>query len=135
MYSLRLTCKPDEVDLLIAELLEAGTIGIQETEEHGNTVLIAGFPTNECHRELLTHFAQHSPEWSTEPATDWTAVSRAAWPSRALAWMFHRTKLRNIQVKKKAPIIGVANAGVVLVGHLRANREALLSKAALVIPF
>jgi ribosomal protein L11 methyltransferase len=84
MYSLRLTCRPDEVDLLTAELLEAGTIAIQETEEHGSTVLIAGFETNNTRRELLSRFALHSPEWSAEPATDWASVSRSAWPARTV---------------------------------------------------
>jgi ribosomal protein L11 methyltransferase len=88
MYSLRLTCKPDEVDLLAAELLDAGTIGIRETEEHGETVLVAGFVTNDCRRELLQKFAPHSPEWLLEPVTDWAAVSRAAWPARVVGERF-----------------------------------------------
>ena len=82
MYSLRLTCKPDEVDLLTAELLEAGTNGIHEAEEHGAIVLVAGFESNEHRCHILSRLAPYSPEWRLEPATDWAHVSRAAWPAR-----------------------------------------------------
>jgi ribosomal protein L11 methyltransferase len=82
MYSLRLTCKPEEVELLSAELYGAGTVGIREVDEDSATVLVAGFETNECRQELLGRFQPYSPEWTAEPAIDWVQVSRNAWPAR-----------------------------------------------------
>ncbi|MBV8895851.1 MAG: 50S ribosomal protein L11 methyltransferase [Acidobacteriaceae bacterium] len=82
MYSLRLTCKPDDIDLLSGELWEAGTIGIRELNERERVVLVAGFETNEWRAELVRRFAAYAPQWYAEEAVDWEAVSRAAWPER-----------------------------------------------------
>ena len=88
MYSLRLICKPEQIDLLSAELWEAGTIGIREIEDGGNTILIAGFNTNEQRPKLLTQFGVHAPEWQSEDAIDWITVSQEAWPGRAIGERF-----------------------------------------------
>ncbi len=82
MYSLRLTCKPEEIDFLSADLYEAGTIGIRELDEDDRVTLIACFETNEHRAELLTQFSTYSPHWYAEDAIDWAAVSRDAWPAR-----------------------------------------------------
>lgn len=88
MYSLRLVCKPEELDLLSAELWEAGTIGIREIAQGGDTILIAGFNTTEGRPELLTKFGAHAPQWQSEDAIDWIAVSRDAWPGREVGKHF-----------------------------------------------
>jgi ribosomal protein L11 methyltransferase len=83
MYSLRLKCKPEEIDLLSAELYEAGTAGIYEIDDGTGMVgLIAGFQTNECRAEGLKRFASYAPEWIAEDAIDWASVSRQSWPAR-----------------------------------------------------
>ncbi len=82
MYSLRLTCNPEDVDLLSAELWEAGTAGIRELDGDSEITLIAGFETNQRRSELLERFAAYQPEWYAEDATDWARVSRDAWQPR-----------------------------------------------------
>ena len=77
MYSLHLKCKPDEVDLLSAELWEAGTVGIRELEDG----LIAGFETNDHRAELLRRFGG---TWVQEDSTDWVEATHRAWPPRLI---------------------------------------------------
>jgi ribosomal protein L11 methyltransferase len=88
MYSLRLRCHPDDVDLLSAELWEQGTAGIRELNESAAITLIAGFETNEARTALLDRFAGYAPEWYAEDSTDWVAVSRNAWPPREVGQRF-----------------------------------------------
>lgn len=88
MYSLRLTCKPDEADLVLAELYDAGTIGIRELDEDGSIAFIAGFESNEHRPQLLSDFAEYGPEWYAEDAIDWTKVSQDAWPAREIGSRF-----------------------------------------------
>jgi ribosomal protein L11 methyltransferase len=84
MYSLRLTCKSEDVDFLAAELYEAGTIGIRELDENGEIVLIAGFETNEHRAEMLARFSANSPTWYAEETVDWVGISHDAWPAREI---------------------------------------------------
>jgi ribosomal protein L11 methyltransferase len=82
MYSLRLTCRPEQVDALVAELWEAETTGIREVDEQDQILLIAGFETNEQRAGLLEKLAGFAPEWRAEAAIDWQAEAKAAWPGR-----------------------------------------------------
>ena len=84
MYSLRLKCTPEEVELVSAELWDAGTAGIREIDESGSVVLIAGFETNDERTDLLTRFANYSAGWTQEDATDWVAKTQQAWPPRPI---------------------------------------------------
>lgn len=84
MYSLRLTCKPEEVDFLSAELCESGTIGIREFNESEQIVLVAGFETNEHRADIVRRLSAYSPEWYAEETVDWEGVSRSAWPEREI---------------------------------------------------
>ncbi len=43
MFSLRLTCSPEQVDTISSDLSEFGTAGIQELDYDSRVVLIAGF--------------------------------------------------------------------------------------------
>ncbi|HEX4750213.1 MAG TPA: 50S ribosomal protein L11 methyltransferase [Bryobacteraceae bacterium] len=88
MYSLRLTCKPEEVDLVLADLYEAGTVGVRELDEGDSCILIAGFETNQSRLELLGAFADYSPEWFAEDTTDWQKVSQNAWRVREIGRSF-----------------------------------------------
>lgn len=84
MYSLRLTCNADEVDVLSGELWEADTAGIRELDHDGRVMLVAGFDSNAWREKLLDRFAAYSPEWVAEPDTDWIAQTYLAWPARAI---------------------------------------------------
>lgn len=77
MYSLHLKCLADEVDLISAELWEAGTAGIRELDDG----LIAGFETNERRAELLARFGG---TWTQEDSTDWVEATQRAWPARCI---------------------------------------------------
>jgi ribosomal protein L11 methyltransferase len=84
VYSLHLTCRPDEVEDISAELWERDTAGIRELEQHDSVTLIAGFETNEWREFLLHRFAACAPEWVHEEDTDWVQATRDAWPARAV---------------------------------------------------
>jgi ribosomal protein L11 methyltransferase len=88
MYSLEISCSPEEADELSAELWEAGTIGIRELEPaDGSVRLIAGFESAES-QKLLTRFARHAPHWRQEPAIDWLKQSEQSWPGRLVGKTF-----------------------------------------------
>ncbi len=82
MYSLHLTCSPDDLDLLTSQLWEYGTAGIRELDTGEQTELIAGFDDDNRRAQLLSQFEQYSPEWSEEAETDWVKVTEEAWPAR-----------------------------------------------------
>jgi len=83
MYSLHLTCKPSEVDLLSGELWQAGTVGIRECDSgSGQVELMAGFEVESPPRDLLRDFAPHLPRWEREEEKDWVGATQAAWPGR-----------------------------------------------------
>lgn len=82
MYSLRLTCVPAELDQLSAELWEAGTIGIHQTETSDGVVLIAGFESGANLSTLLTRFHAHAPASQHEPLIDWVEHTHRAWQAR-----------------------------------------------------
>lgn len=84
MYSLRLTCNANEVDILSYELWVAETAGIRELDHDGRVMLIASFDSNARREKLLDHFAAYSPEWLTETDTDWVAQTHLAWPARPI---------------------------------------------------
>lgn len=84
MYSLRLTSKPDEIDLLSAELWDMGTIGIREIDGNGDVTLIAAFESNAQRSEINRKFAAYTPQWIAEEVVDWVAVTREAWPAREI---------------------------------------------------
>lgn len=82
MYSLELTCKPEDSDLIVADLWEAGTAGIREEPAGEFVHLIAGFPSNALRQQLLDRFAAYTPAWRIEHDTDWVQYTRDAWPGR-----------------------------------------------------
>jgi ribosomal protein L11 methyltransferase len=76
LFSLLLQSPAEREDFLIAELSEAGTVGI--VEEDGR--LRAFFDDDFDHARLINRFAAFAPELREEPSTDWAQVSRDAWP-------------------------------------------------------
>jgi ribosomal protein L11 methyltransferase len=83
MYSLVLSCRPDQLDLLSGDLWEAGTSGVRELEHcSGSTTLIATFDTDAEGAVLLERFSSFTPEWRQETDTDWVEQTRRAWPAR-----------------------------------------------------
>ncbi len=84
MYSLQLTCSPEQSEFISAELWEGGTVAVREMDTDGRIVLIAGFETNASRAELLARFGEYSPQWRTEPARDWVAETQAKWPPRVV---------------------------------------------------
>jgi ribosomal protein L11 methyltransferase len=82
MYSLELTCLEGDVDLLTAELWEAGTIGIRELQSpDGQVLLIAGF-AEPLSSDLRTRLAPYTPRWRKEEDIDWVEHTRQSWPGR-----------------------------------------------------
>ena len=76
MFSLLLQSPAEREDSLIAELSDAGTVGI--VEEDGR---LRAFFDDDCdHARLFDRFADFAPELRQEPSTDWAQVSRDAWP-------------------------------------------------------
>jgi ribosomal protein L11 methyltransferase len=84
MYSLHLSCPPDDVDLLSGELWEEGTVGVREIDLGESVQLIAVFETNDRRTYLLTRFARHQPAWEQEDDTDWVQYAKDSWPGRAV---------------------------------------------------
>ncbi len=76
MFSLLLHPSTDREDILIAELLECGTAGVTEDDAG----VRAFFERDDDAVSLLQRFAELSPEFRAEPATDWERVTREAWP-------------------------------------------------------
>lgn len=88
VYSLEVMCKPDEADLVSAELWEMGTVGIRETESDGEVRLIAAFETNGVREKLMARFGAYSPRWWQEAAADWVKETQEAWPPRVVGTRF-----------------------------------------------
>ena len=72
MYSVRISCSPDEVDRLSRELWEAGTIGIREIDEGDRILLIATFEN------------ARPDAWKEDQTIDWVAETQRAWPARPI---------------------------------------------------
>jgi len=78
LFSLHLTCRPDQVEAVSFELWEAGTVGIRE-EDRGEVVeLIAGFEDIPA----SVPCSEYDPYWEQENDTDWVAVTQDSWPAR-----------------------------------------------------
>jgi ribosomal protein L11 methyltransferase len=84
MYFLRLTCPATEVENVSGELWDAGTAGIQEIDYDHETLLLAGFETNDDRVGLLERFVLYAPEWEHDDTTDWIACTKEAWPPRCV---------------------------------------------------
>src|SRR5229473_7867445 len=77
MFSILLHPSPQREDYVVTELWEVGTEGI--IEEAGG--VRAFFNERLDPASLLARFADYSPELRHEALTDWSQVSRDAWPS------------------------------------------------------
>ena len=77
MFSLELRCPAPARDLLIADLWEAGSVGIVELDE----ARVRAFFEDEAGRDtLVARFAEYRPAPRQEEERDWVAYSRENWP-------------------------------------------------------
>ncbi len=83
MYSLTLTCPPEQAAYVSAELWDWKALAISENDGAVLVSLIAGFETDEDHEALLAQFAAYDPNWAQDD-TDWVEETKNAWPARAI---------------------------------------------------
>jgi ribosomal protein L11 methyltransferase len=76
LFSLLFRGAPADDELLVAELYECGTSGIQALDDG----LRAFFDPSHDASTLLARFAAFQPELRIEPETDWEQQTRDAWP-------------------------------------------------------
>jgi ribosomal protein L11 methyltransferase len=89
MYSLELTCLEKDLDLLTAELWEAGTIGIREVQQgDGYTLLIAAF-AEQPSSDFEVRFLQYTPQWRKEEDIDWVEHTQRSWPGRPVGQIMY----------------------------------------------
>ena len=77
MFTVRVVSAPDERDALIADLHEAGTLGILEEEQH----LVAWFDTEEVAARFGTV--------EVAPAQDWSTAWQQVWTPRLVGERFY----------------------------------------------
>ena len=75
MFSLELECKQEDRDLLIAELWEQGSNGIQESDAGDH--LRAFFEDDADPIALAMHFAAYHLRWRQEDTLDWVEIANA----------------------------------------------------------
>jgi ribosomal protein L11 methyltransferase len=75
MFSLELECKQEDRDLLIAELWEQGSNGIQESDAGDR--LRAFFEDDTDPIALAMHFVAYPLHWREEAALDWVEIANA----------------------------------------------------------
>lgn len=81
MYSLQFRCRSEELDLLVAEVWEAGTIGLREIDQpDGFVLVIAGF--EEEPSALTCRLKAYGARWREEETTDWVEHTKRVWPGR-----------------------------------------------------
>ena len=78
MQILSFECREEEKDFLLADLAEAGTLGVQETARHGGGWLLEAW-FEDCAEGLAEKFGNRGATLSRPEAVDWVAVSRAQW--------------------------------------------------------
>lgn len=82
MFIARLPAPPDRYDLLLAELNEAGTLGITELEEPGGALWLEAWFADEATARAFSADVRPAPD------TDWVAESQAAWVAREVGERF-----------------------------------------------
>ena len=82
MRSLHLTCSPERVEEISAELWDAGTLGVEEVDLADQVLLIACFEKRDD--SLLSNFAPYRPEWGELPAINWIEETHRGWPPRQI---------------------------------------------------
>jgi ribosomal protein L11 methyltransferase len=112
VHSLELCCRADQVDELMAEFSEAGTLGVREMEEADGCVrLIAGFAQADG-SELLHRFVAFRPQWRKEEPTDWVEHTQQQWPGRTVGQRFFICPPWNTEKTPAGRIRLIQNPGV-----------------------
>ncbi len=78
MQTLSLECRQEEKDFLLAELAEAGTLGVTESERAGGGWLLEAWFEDGA-EGLAERFASRGGVVRRPDPVDWVAVSRAQW--------------------------------------------------------
>jgi len=112
VFSLHLTCRPDEVEALSFELWEAGTAGIREEDGGPNTQLVAGFEDDSDRDELAAQFSQYHPRWEREEDTDWVAATQDSWPAREVGERIFLAPVWNLQLTPEGRVRVIHNPGL-----------------------
>jgi ribosomal protein L11 methyltransferase len=90
MFSLELESDDEGKDMLIADLWEEGTAGIEETEFAAGRWRLRAFFAPEADAEsLLRLFAAHRPRLADHPSRNWVAESRAGWAPISVGRRFY----------------------------------------------
>ena len=79
MFSIELECDPEQKEVLIADLWEAGCCGITEISD----TRLRGF-FEEDPAVLLSEFSAYNPRMRTEEERDWVAEVRDSWKPLAV---------------------------------------------------
>ena len=82
MFIARIPCTAENHDLLIAELSEAGTLGITELDEPGGAQVLQAWFDDEPTARLF------SSDVRPAPPTDWVAEAQALWVARQVGQRF-----------------------------------------------
>jgi len=108
VFSLHLTCRPDQVEAVSFELWEAGTVGIREEDSGASVELIAAFEDI----SPSDPFSQFDPYWEKEDDTDWTAVTQDSWPAREVGKRIFLAPIWNRQVTPPGRVRVIHNPGL-----------------------
>jgi ribosomal protein L11 methyltransferase len=84
MFSLLLQRVPEDRDILVARLWEAGPNGIVESDR----ALEAFFPDDTQSAHLIEAFGEHAPLWRHVSDVDWVARTRESFPAIPLGERF-----------------------------------------------
>jgi ribosomal protein L11 methyltransferase len=108
VFSLHLTCPPDQVEAVSFELWEAGTVGIREEDRGASVQIIAAF------EEILASapFSQFDPHWEREDETDWVAVTQDSWPAREVGERIYLAPVWNQQLTPAGRVRVIHNPGL-----------------------
>lgn len=112
MYSLHLTCSPQEAEDISVALWEAGTAGIREEERGEFVELIAGFADSVEREPLAQLFAAYAPEWEREADTDWVAETERAWPAREIGQRIFLAPVWNQEATPEGRVRVIHNPGL-----------------------
>lgn len=89
MISLKLSCRIEGKDDLIAELYEAGTTGIVEEEFLGGDCLLEAFFDTEAEAHVAAaRFAMHNPQWIEHGQRDYVAQFQSQWQPQPVGKRF-----------------------------------------------
>lgn len=112
MYSLHLTCRPEDVEQLSFLLWEAGTAGLREEDRLDGIELIAGFDDSIDRDEVSARFPNYHPVWEQEEPIDWVSATQEAWPGRDVGNRIYLAPMWNKDATPEGRVRVVHNPGL-----------------------